>query len=117
MKIAISCKGPSIDDSFDSHFGRASYFQIFEDNKWHSFDNRENANAAQGAGISTAQSIIDMGVDVIITGSLGPKASRVIADSDIQVFLSDLPSIKENLLQFAPKLGLSITPETMEAKK
>ena len=113
MKIALSGKGPSNTDEFDQHFGRAPYFHILEDGVWSTIDNRENANAAQGAGIQTSQRILELGVDVIITGSLGPKASKIIEGENIQVLFSEFATIKESLLHYAPKLGLSLSSDIL----
>ena len=44
-----------------------------------------NATASGGAGIQTAQFISKQGVELVITGSVGPKATQVLAQAGIEI--------------------------------
>ena len=88
MKIAISAGGQTLDSAFDSRFGRASGFVIFDtDTAETSYrNNAQNLEAAQGAGIHAAQNIAESGATVLITGHCGPNAFRVLKAAGIKVY-------------------------------
>lgn len=98
MKIAISAVGKNIDSILDPRFGRCEYFQI------HDTDSGEvkiveNAGkvSSGGAGIAAAQQLIDENVDVIITGSLGPNAFKIIEKADVKAYKCGNISMKDVL--------------------
>lgn len=97
MKIAISSEGKELDAKIDTRFGRARYFIIYdtETNEFSTMDNIQNLNAAQGAGIQTAQNVLNSGAECIITGHCGPKAYRVLSSSNIKLYLADKGTVKE----------------------
>lgn len=45
-----------------------------------------NIDASGGAGIKTAQMVVDRGADVVITGNVGPNAYRVLETAGVKVF-------------------------------
>lgn len=53
MKVAFTTSGDNLGAPLDSRFGRAPKFLIYdlETNTFDVVDNRQNLNAAQGAGI------------------------------------------------------------------
>lgn len=97
MKIAITSTGPSLDSAFDNRFGRASYFIVFdsETDQHEALDNVQNYQAAQGAGIQSAQTLASAGVDALITGHLGPKAARTLSAASVKVYQSDAKTVEE----------------------
>jgi len=86
MKIAVSASGSSLDAEVDPRFGRCQYF-IIADPDTMEFEDVSNtsADAASGAGISTAQMIVDKGVGVVLTGNCGPNAHQVLASANVQI--------------------------------
>ena len=90
MKIAISSEGNKIEDMIDQRFGRCKYFLIvdIEDKKIKNVEVKENQGAVQGhgAGISAAQQLGDLKVDVVITGNLGPNAIQVLEQLEIKTY-------------------------------
>jgi predicted Fe-Mo cluster-binding NifX family protein len=86
MKIAVSAKGRIIEDLLDTRFGRCEYFQI-HDTEIDAVKILENkgVSASGGAGIAASNQLIDEGVDVIITGNLGPNAFELIEKAEINV--------------------------------
>lgn len=76
MKLAITSVDEGIESSVDLRFGRAKYFVVvdLETHATTTVSNYVNLNAAQGAGIQTAKTLIDLGVKAVITGHVGPKA-------------------------------------------
>lgn len=87
MKVAITACAESPDGAVDERFGRARYIIIFdtENEKTQVIDNLDNFNAAQGAGINTAQKMADLSVDLILSGHVGPKAFKVLQAAGIKV--------------------------------
>lgn len=93
MKIAISTNGTTEDSLLDQRFGRCKYFQIYDtDTKCFSLIENKGFTASGGAGIASSNQLIDEGIKIIITGSLGPNAFDIISESEIQAYkCSSLP--------------------------
>lgn len=101
MKIAITSTGKNLDNQLDLHFGRAFGFIIYDtETEKFEFLINQNLNAAQGAGIQTAQDIVNKDVQVVITGNCGPKAFTVLNTAKIKVYFMTDGSIKEVIKKF-----------------
>ncbi len=89
MNIAITCKGEGMNNEIDLHFGRAKKFLLIdtESGDCTPHDNRQNLNAAQGAGIQSAEMVLRLGAEAVITGNVGPKAFRVLSEAGVPVYL------------------------------
>lgn len=107
MKIGISATGNSLESLFDKRFGRCEYFLIYDDERdeFEALKN-EGKTSPGGAGIKAVQQLIDAGVDVIITGNLGPNAFELVEKSGIKAYKSKdillkdvLKNFKENKLE------------------
>lgn len=87
MKLAVTTLGKTRLDLVDQRFGRAEYILIFDENNVQ-LDCIEQGSLApaSGAGIAMAQKLIDAGIDVLITGHLGPNAWQVLSASDIRLY-------------------------------
>ena len=99
MKIAFSTSGADLNAPLDSRFGRGAKFLIY-DTETASFaviDNQQNLNAAQGAGIQSAQTVAAGGAQALVTGHCGPKAFRVLAAAGIKVYTSDATTVASAL--------------------
>lgn len=96
MKVAVSAIGPSLDAEVDPRFGRCQYI-IVADTDTMEFEATENTNimAGGGAGISTAQMIANLGVQVVLTGNCGPNAYQTLSAGGIQVITGVSGSVKE----------------------
>jgi len=90
MKVAITSTGEKLDDKLDLRFGRAQCFIIMdtETGEYEVFNNEQNLNAAQGAGIQAGKIVIDAGAEAVITGHVGPKAYRTLQAAQIIVYLN-----------------------------
>lgn len=95
MKIAISTPGSKLDAPLDTRFGRAAKFIIYDldSETFEVMDNRQNLNAAQGAGIQSAETVARSGAKVLVSGHCGPKAFRVLQAAGIQIFYSEGPTV------------------------
>ncbi|BBD07422.1 NifB/NifX family molybdenum-iron cluster-binding protein [Desulfovibrio ferrophilus] len=99
MIIAVSSQGPGLASSIDPRFGRAAGFVVIDtDTDEHSyFDNEQNLQLAQGAGIQAAQNVAKTGAQAILTGHVGPKAFLALDKGKIQIFLGASGTVAEAL--------------------
>ncbi len=102
MKVAISVKEPGIGCQMDPRFGRAEHFLIVDTDNGQSepFDNSQNAQASSGAGVKTGKSIVDLGVTVVITGHVGPKAMDVLKGGSVDIYTVANGTAQDALRQF-----------------
>ena len=102
MKIAFTTTGDTLDAPFNPTFGRAPKFLIvdLDTGSVESVDNIQNLNAAQGAGIQSAQTIARSGAQCLISGHCGPKAFRVLSTAGIKVYYSTAVTVSEALAQY-----------------
>jgi len=86
MKIAISATGPDLDAGVDPRFGRCQYFVIVDPDTMQ-FEGVENSSAmgSGGAGIAAAQTVVNKGVEAVLTGNCGPNAYQVLSPAGIEV--------------------------------
>lgn len=102
MKLAFTTEGKDPGARLDPSFGRAPAFLLYDEetDAFELVSNVQNLNAAQGAGIQAAQTLVKVGAGALITGHCGPKAFRVLAAADVQVFNTDAPTVQEALRRF-----------------
>ena len=96
MKIAISSQGTGLSAQVDPRFGRCQYFIVI-DPETMQFESLENSNimAGGGAGISTAQVMVDKEVQVVLTGNCGPNAYETLSAAGIRVITGVSGTIQE----------------------
>lgn len=87
MKIALSTVEGRLEAALDPRFGRAAYFLIVnpENLQFEAIPN-PNINARGGAGIQSAQLVLEKGAKVVITGSCGPNAFRVLQAAGVSIY-------------------------------
>jgi predicted Fe-Mo cluster-binding NifX family protein len=87
MKIAISSCGDTLQAQTHALFGRCDYLVIVdaESGAWKAIKNSSAENPS-GAGTACAQLMFDEGVNVVISGQVGPNASEVLTQSGISMF-------------------------------
>ncbi|MBN1161025.1 MAG: NifB/NifX family molybdenum-iron cluster-binding protein [Dehalococcoidales bacterium] len=96
MKIIITSTAPNLDAEIDPRFGRCQYFIIVDPDTMQ-FEALENssATAGGGAGISAAQSIVDKGIEALLTGNCGPNAYQVLSGAGIKVITGVTGKVKD----------------------
>ncbi len=101
MKIAVSSTGSDLDSQVDPRFGRCKYFLII-DSETMEFEAIENANAAAGggAGIQSAQLVVDKGATAVLTGNCGPNAYRTLEAGNVKVITGISGSVKDAIEKF-----------------
>jgi predicted Fe-Mo cluster-binding NifX family protein len=102
MKIVFTTSGNDLSSLLDSRFGRAPKFLVYdlESASFEIIDNQQNLNAAQGAGIQSAETIARSGAKALVSGHCGPKAFRVLVAAGIKVYNTDAATVAEALEQF-----------------
>ncbi len=90
MKIAFTTMGRYWDSVMDSRFGRTEIIIIYDEekNEFEHYDNKNIRNETHGIGSMTAQKLVELNPDVLITGNdPGGNAASVINSADIKVFI------------------------------
>lgn len=98
-KIAFTTSGNDLSAPLDRRFGRAPRFLIYDldSRNFELVDNIQNLNAAQGAGIQSAQTVAGAGAKAVVTGNCGPKAFRVLRAAGVSIYNTDLVTVAEAL--------------------
>jgi predicted Fe-Mo cluster-binding NifX family protein len=86
-KIAVSSEGPTLDDMVDPRFGRAAGFLIVDTETMETsyVDNGNSQAMAQGAGFQAAENVANAGVEAVVTGLVGPKASQALERAGVKI--------------------------------
>ncbi|MDD4095897.1 MAG: NifB/NifX family molybdenum-iron cluster-binding protein [Oscillospiraceae bacterium] len=102
MKIAIPVNDNSEQTKICPSFGRTPFYLIADTDSGERviFENTA-ANQAGGAGIAAAQSLVDRGVEVVISPRCGENAARVLSAADIKMYKMQSDSVEENLKAFS----------------
>lgn len=101
MKIAVSSAGSTLEAGIDERFGRCACFLVV-DSETMNFQAIDNSgrSAKHGAGIVSAQRLVDEQVEMVLTGRCGPKALRVLEAAGIQVKTGMNGTVRDALAQF-----------------
>jgi predicted Fe-Mo cluster-binding NifX family protein len=113
MKLVVTAQGSSVSSNVDPRFGRARYFVVIDTDtgQAEAHDNSQNLNALQGAGIQAGQNVVNLGVEAVVTGNVGPKAFSVLQAGKIQVYIGATGTVENAVEQFkAGKLKLVSKP-------
>lgn len=91
MKIAICAQSNDLEATVDSRFGRTAFFAVYDDveKQWEFIANHQNLQAAQGAGIQAAQTVVDVDADMLIAVNVGPKAMAALGVNGVAIFKID----------------------------
>jgi predicted Fe-Mo cluster-binding NifX family protein len=102
MKIAFSTSGNDLGAPLDIRFGRAPKFLIHDLENGESvvIDNAQNLNAAQGAGIQSAETVVRSGAEALVSGHCGPNAFRVLRAAGVKIYNSDAATIADALEKY-----------------
>lgn len=97
MKVAITSQGKELSSEIDPRFGRAKWLLVVDTQTGSSeaYDNTVNLNIVQGAGIQTSQNVVNLGVEAVITGNIGPNAFKTLNAVNIKVFLANSQTVQD----------------------
>lgn len=99
--IAVTTIGPTLDAQVDPSFGRCRYL-LYVDPATLEFQAEPNDahQAVGGAGIQTAQAVVNHLVTAVITGSVGPKAISVLQAAAIDLRLGRSGTAREAVEEY-----------------
>ena len=101
MKICVTATADSLEAQIDPRFGRCAYL-IIADSETMQFEAVPNsaAGATGGAGIQAAQTIANKGVELLITGNVGPNAFGALSAAGIEIVTGASGTVKEAIEKF-----------------
>jgi predicted Fe-Mo cluster-binding NifX family protein len=101
MKMCVSAVAQSLDAQVDPRFGRCAYFVIVDSEtmKFEAIPNMA-ASAMGGAGIQAAQTVASKGVNVLITGNVGPNAFQTLSAVGIKVVTGAFGTVRETIERY-----------------
>ena len=114
MLIAITAQSKDPNSEVDPRFGRAKYFHIVntETKDIQIVDNKQSLDLPQGAGIQTAEAIINQKAEVVLTGHCGPKAFQALNAARIKVVVGVKGDIKTAVEVFlAGEYDITASPD------
>lgn len=99
MKIVICVETNSSDSLVNTRFGRAEYLAVYDDkaDQWDFIPNEQVLQAPQGAGIQTAQHVLDAQANVVLAINVGPKAMRILQGNGVDVYKAKVTTAKQAL--------------------
>ncbi|MHA2188887.1 MAG: NifB/NifX family molybdenum-iron cluster-binding protein [Candidatus Thorarchaeota archaeon] len=94
-RICVTSAGTDLDSLVDPRFGRCAYFIVVDPDtmEFEAIQN-EAANAAGGAGIRAAQTVVSNDVESVITGSVGPNALPALKDAGVSIFTGSFGTVR-----------------------
>ncbi|MBN1355428.1 NifB/NifX family molybdenum-iron cluster-binding protein [bacterium] len=114
MKVLVTSEDKHLDSPVDVRFARARYFIVVETEtgEYQAIENSQNLNATQGAGVQAGQAALDLGVEAVITGHVGPKAFATLLAADIDVYVEATGSVRDAVQAFkAGSLSRAVRPD------
>lgn len=101
MRIAVTSTAKTLDSEVDPRFGRAACFVVI-DTETMDFMVIGNANiaAAGGAGINSAKTVVDAGVEAVLTGNCGPNAERTLEAAGVKLYTGVKGTVREAVQLF-----------------
>jgi predicted Fe-Mo cluster-binding NifX family protein len=102
VKVAFTTSGKALESPLDARFGRAPGYLVCDTDSGATefIDNQQGLNAAQGAGIQAAETVVRSGAKALVTGHCGPKAFRVLSAAGVKVYNTDQPTVAAALAAF-----------------
>jgi predicted Fe-Mo cluster-binding NifX family protein len=101
MKICVSAVADSLDAQVDPRFGRCQFFVIVnsETMQFEAIPNMASG-AMGGAGIQAAQTIASKGVQVLLTGNVGPNAFQALSTAGIKIVTGAFGNVREAIEKY-----------------
>ncbi len=96
MKICVTAAGDDLDAEVDPRFGRCQYL-IFVDSDTMEYEAipNEAMGAPGGAGIQAAQTVVNRGAEVLISGNIGPNAFQVLSTAGVRIATGAYGTVRE----------------------
>jgi predicted Fe-Mo cluster-binding NifX family protein len=102
MRVAITAQGPGLTSEIEPRFGCAHSILVL-DTATGVIGSREcgaGFDTARDAERAVTRSILKLGVDAVITGSIGPEAIAMLQAGNIQVHTTPSRIVKDAVARF-----------------
>ncbi len=87
MKVAVSSNGDHLDAELSMFFGRCTCFMLVDTDTMEAVALPNPAiNASGGAGIASAQFIVQQGAQAVLSNNIGPNAMQVLQTAGVTVY-------------------------------
>ncbi|MDR0790999.1 MAG: NifB/NifX family molybdenum-iron cluster-binding protein [Methanomassiliicoccaceae archaeon] len=95
MRACVLAEGDSLSSYVADDFGHAPYFLIVDMDTLDLTVVKNEFVNAEGAGMKVADAIIGIGVDVVITGGIGPHGYNKLTGAGITVSFDEDGTVEE----------------------
>ncbi|MCB0302972.1 MAG: NifB/NifX family molybdenum-iron cluster-binding protein [Calditrichaeota bacterium] len=107
MKIAISASENQLAASIELNFEKAPYYILIDLDRpveaGYKVVHNPNVQSMNNAGILAAQMLINLGIDVLITGWCDPNALRVFQKAKIPIYQATAGTVEAMVAMFKAK--------------
>ena len=87
MKIVFTVAGKGLEAPMDPRFGRCAAFLIYDlDTDTFAVEDNPHGQAAQGAGIQAAETVVRLGGQALVSGHCGPKAFQALRAAGVTMY-------------------------------
>jgi len=103
MKLCIPAEGTDLAAKVDARLGRAEHFVVVDSESGEvlqTIPNKQNKQAAQGAGVQAGQTIAGTGAEAVLCAHCGPKAFRVLQAAGLKVYTGAAGAVGDALRVF-----------------
>ncbi len=102
MKVAVTSQGEGLEAQVDPRFGRARCFVVVDTDTRQAttHENTQNLNAPHGAGIQAGRTIVELGVQAVLTGHVGPNALHTLQAGGVKVYVGAGGTVGEAIRRF-----------------
>jgi len=105
MKIAIPVDENHAGTAVCASLARAPYYLIMDTvSNEMTFIENTAADSQGGAGVKAAQLIADQKIEALLTPRCGQNAAEVLTAAKMEIYKTEYPSAKENLIAFSSGL-------------
>ena len=107
MIIALTAKENNLFSQIDPRFGRCRHVVFYNtDSGNYEVVSNPNIDSETGAGIQTAQLVIDRKARVLITGFCGPNADKALVNAGIRIIVNTSGSVQDAVGSFLIREGI-----------
>jgi predicted Fe-Mo cluster-binding NifX family protein len=112
VKIAVSAQGVGLKDPVDPRFGRCQHFVVYDSDTGNvTAMANTSGESSGGAGVQTAQNLVNQAVGAVLVGNVGPNAFKVLNAAGIKVYGGITGNVENSLALFKEnKLNLMSDP-------
>ena len=102
MKLAVTSQGPDLDSLIYVRFDMAKYFVVVDTDsgEFTTHDNAENRGGFQDTAHQAAKTVMNMGVDAVVTCTIDPQAMAVLHGGDVEIYVYATGSVRDAVEQF-----------------